>query len=91
MKFRIVSSSEIASHPFHSLLPTDYLGPPEYVKELLGRFTRNDRVRLRWMLANGIVLPEQLRTWAAEKQAEILERPLKAVRKIGQNLSSILG
>ena len=91
MNYRIVSTSEIASHPYHSLLPAEYLGAPDHVKELLNRFQKSDRIRLHWMLERGIITTDQLRRYAAEIQARVLERPLRIAAEISHKVTDLLG
>lgn len=91
MQYKIISFKTIKSHPFQSLLPADYIGPTAYIKELLVRFSQHDRIRLDWMLKNGVLAPERLRACAEEMQTAILTAPMEAVRKIDQKLADMLG
>jgi hypothetical protein len=86
MKFKVKQSSDAASHPFGSILPAEHLGEPDHVKGLLRRLSKNDLIRLHWMLNNGIVTEEQIKQYAEE----IKEEPLRRLARIEDHLEAVL-
>jgi hypothetical protein len=86
MKAKVVTLSQVGEHPFHSLLPQDYIGGADYVKSLIQRNNHNDQIRIRWMLEKGVITEAQLRQYAEEMK----HKPAETMKEIDDKVQSIL-
>jgi hypothetical protein len=91
MKHTVVNLSTVASHPFQSLLPADYLGDPDYVKEMVFNPTPSNQKRVHWMLEQGIVTEEQLSAYVQEMVDAVMKRPVEQAERFKRTLADLLG
>lgn len=78
-KYIIAPLTQISRHPHGSWNPKDYIGGPERLEELLGRFAPSDRAVLEWMLREKITTDDEIRAVLRRNENQ-LELALDALR-----------